>query len=73
MKRIVYSLQVTAVVAILAAFGATQLQAKAEYTKKEGKACTVCHVKTGSKDLNDVGKCYEKSKTIKGCEAPKAK
>jgi hypothetical protein len=40
--------------------------AKPEYSKKEAKdgknlACTYCHVKTGSKDLNDVGKCYAKN------------
>lgn len=38
--------------------------AKPEYAKKEAKdgknlACTYCHVKVGSKDLNDVGKCYK--------------
>lgn len=33
--------------------------AKPEYTKKEGKACTFCHVKMGSKDLNDAGKYYQ--------------
>ena len=32
--------------------------AKPEYTKKEGKACAFCHVKTGSKELNDAGKYY---------------
>lgn len=35
--------------------------AKPEYGKKEGKSCTYCHVKAGSKDLNDVGKCYAKN------------
>lgn len=33
--------------------------AKPEYAKKEGKNCVTCHVKVGSKDLNDVGKCYK--------------
>jgi len=50
---------------------------KAEYTKKEGKPCTYCHVKAGSKELNDVGKCYEKNKhSLEGCaakEEPKEK
>ena len=32
--------------------------AKPEYTKKENKACTYCHVKAGSKELNDAGKYY---------------
>jgi hypothetical protein len=32
---------------------------KPEYMKKEGvKTCTTCHVKAGSKELNDMGKCY---------------
>jgi hypothetical protein len=34
---------------------------KPEYAKKEGKTCTFCHVKAGQKDLNDVGKCYQKN------------
>lgn len=40
-----------------------------EIAKKEKTACTTCHVKTGSKDLNDVGKCYEKKKSLKACES----
>jgi len=45
---------------------------KAEYTKKEKKACTYCHVKAGSKDLNDVGNCYKKNDhSLKGCETEK--
>jgi hypothetical protein len=49
-------------------------QATIEYAKKEKKACTVCHTKAGSKDLNDVGKCYEKNKhSLKGCESKEKK
>ena len=33
--------------------------AKPEYSKKEKKPCTACHVKAGSKDLNDAGKYYK--------------
>jgi hypothetical protein len=41
---------------------------KAEYTKKEGKGCTYCHVAAGKKDLNDVGKCYaEHGHSLEGC------
>lgn len=40
-----------------------------EIAKKEKAACTVCHVKMGSKDLNAVGQCYAKSKNLKKCEA----
>jgi len=32
--------------------------AKPEYTKKEKKACTYCHVAASSKELNDAGKYY---------------
>jgi hypothetical protein len=32
---------------------------KPEYSKKEGKGCTTCHVTAGKKDLNDTGKCYQ--------------
>jgi len=42
-----------------------------EIAKKEKTACTTCHVKLGSKDLNDVGKCYAKKKSLKACEAGK--
>jgi len=43
---------------------------KQEYAKKEKKSCTYCHVKIGSKDLNDVGKCYQKNKhSLEGCES----
>jgi hypothetical protein len=33
--------------------------AKPAYAKKEKKSCTFCHVKMGSKDLNDAGKYYK--------------
>lgn len=32
--------------------------AKPEYTKKEKKGCTYCHVAANSKELNDAGKYY---------------
>jgi hypothetical protein len=41
--------------------------AKVSYTKKEGVKCVVCHTKPASKELNDVGKCYEKNKSMQGC------
>jgi cytochrome c553 len=37
-----------------------------EMSKKEKKPCTTCHVKMGSKDLNDVGKYYKEKKTLEG-------
>jgi hypothetical protein len=40
-----------------------------DFAKKEKKSCTFCHTKMGSKELNDVGKCYQKNKnSLKGCE-----
>ncbi|MFN0166820.1 MAG: hypothetical protein ACKV22_10355 [Bryobacteraceae bacterium] len=41
--------------------------AKPELTKKEKKPCITCHVTAKSKDLNDTGKCYQKSKSLDGC------
>ncbi len=32
--------------------------AKPDYTKKEKKSCTYCHVSASSKELNDAGKYY---------------
>jgi len=32
---------------------------KPEYSKKEGKACTFCHVKLGSKELTAAGQYYQ--------------
>jgi len=41
---------------------------KPEYTKKEKKACTVCHAAAGKKELNDVGKCYaEHNHSLDAC------
>jgi ferredoxin len=40
-----------------------------EIAKKEKTACTTCHVKVGSQELNAVGKCYAKKKSLKACEA----
>lgn len=66
-------LRLMAVGAILTAFAATASFAKPEYTKKEGKNCTTCHTKAASKELNDVGKCYEKDKSLKDCKVPAPK
>ena len=46
---------------------------KAEYTKKEKKACTFCHTKANSKELNDAGKYYEKNKSLDGYQADQKK
>ena len=44
---------------------------KPEYTKKEKKGCTTCHVTSGKKDLNNVGNCYAKNHSLDGCEVKK--
>lgn len=62
-------------VAILSAgflISTTASYGKPEYSKKEKKACTVCHVATGKKDLSDVGKCYAKNgHSLEKCEQVK--
>lgn len=35
------------------------VRATPAYAKKEKKSCVTCHVKAGSKDLNDTGKYYK--------------
>jgi hypothetical protein len=48
--------------------------AKPEYAKKEGKPCTFCHVKIGSKEMTDAGKYYkEHNHSLAGYKAPAAK
>lgn len=48
--------------------------AKPEYSKKEGKPCTFCHVKIGSKEMTDAGKYYkEHNHSLAGYKAPQAK
>lgn len=58
---------------ILSGLSATLMLGKAEYTKKEHKPCITCHVKVGSKELNDVGKCYQKDHSLKDCKASDTK
>ena len=41
------------------AFNTTASFAKPAYAKTEKKSCTFCHVKAGSKDLNEAGKYYK--------------
>jgi hypothetical protein len=47
----------------------TTSQAKPAYSTKEQKPCTFCHVKAGSKDLNDSGKYYKENKKVKSLKA----
>ena len=39
--------------------GVKPASAKPEYSKKEKKGCTFCHVTMGKPDLNDAGKYYK--------------
>lgn len=52
-------LRVLFVAAMASGFFLSLAQAKPEYAKKEHKSCTYCHVKMGSKELNDAGKYYK--------------
>jgi len=64
--------KVLAAVAVLTGSLLTLASAKPEYAKKEGKACTFCHVKLGSKELNDAGKYYkDHNHSLEGYQAPK--
>ena len=47
--------------------------AKPEYSKKEKKGCTYCHIMQGKKELNDVGKCYGENEHSLATCAPAAK
>ncbi len=44
-----------------------RVEAKPEYAKKEKVACTVCHIKLGKPELNDVGTCYKESGNLAAC------
>ena len=46
---------------------------KAEFAKKEGKACTFCHPTGKFKELTDAGKYYkEHNHSLEGYKAPDA-
>lgn len=56
-----------AVAFLAAVFASPMAFSKPEFAKKEGKPCTNCHVKTGEKELNDVGKCYKEKQSLAEC------
>ena len=60
---------------VLAAFIAVSMgMSKAEYAKKEGKACTFCHPTGKFKELNDAGKYYkEHNHSLEGYKAEEKK
>ena len=64
-------LKVLIAISISCGFLLTLAMAKPEYAKKEGKSCTFCHVKMGSKELNDAGKYYKAhNHSLGGYKAP---
>ena len=52
-------------------FTTTASFATMEFSKKEKKTCTYCHVKVGSKDLNAAGKHYKQKKSFEGYKETK--
>jgi spore maturation protein CgeB len=67
-------LKVLIAISISCGFLLTLATAKPEYAKKEGKPCTFCHVKLGSKELNDAGKYYKAhDHSLQGYKAPETK
>ncbi len=67
-------LKVLIAISISCGFLLTLASAKPEYAKKEGKPCTFCHVKMGSKELNDAGKYYKAhDHSLEGYKAPEKK
>jgi len=68
MKQLKVSVMITMLVAALA-LPVTLSLGTTDFAKKEKKSCTTCHVKVGTKDLNDVGKCYQTNNhSLEGCE-----
>jgi hypothetical protein len=56
------------------AISTTSSYGKAEYTKKEKKACAFCHTQAAPKDgkeLTAAGKFYHEKKTLEGFKAEK--
>ncbi len=64
-KIAVFSMAVASAISLcsLSSLGTIQI------ATKEKAACTTCHVKMGSKELNVVGTCYAKKKNLKACES----
>ena len=58
MKALKFTLPALALMAGLLMNSTTSF-GKPEFAKKEAKSCTFCHVKMGSKDLNEAGTYYK--------------
>jgi len=64
-------LQVFGALVVLAGSALTLVNAKPEYSKKEGKACTFCHAAGKFKELTDAGKYYmNHTHSLEGYKAP---
>jgi hypothetical protein len=63
MKNLTNLLFCTALAAGMIAATA-RLDAKPEYSKKEKTGCITCHVKAGSKELNEKGTYYKEHKAL---------
>lgn len=72
MRKLILKIAVPSAV-VLGGLMVTSLSfGKAEYTKKEKKGCTYCHVAQGKKEVNETGKCYaEHNHSLEGCEPKK--
>lgn len=63
LRRMIFALLV---VTVAGWFAVSPSLATKDTAKKEGKACITCHVKSGDKELNELGQYYKEHKTLKG-------
>ncbi len=71
-RNLSHLIKVAVAMVIISVWGISLSYAKPEYSKKESKACTYCHVKMGAKEVNDTGKCYaQQNHSLEGCKAAK--
>lgn len=72
MPKILVKIAIPSIVALAGLMVTSSSFGKSEYTKKEKKGCTYCHVAQGKKELNEAGKCYAgHNHSLEGCEAKK--
>ena len=72
MAKLMFKIAVSSVALLGGLMVTSSSFGKTEYTKKEKKGCTYCHVGQGKKELNDVGRCYgEHNHSLEGCEPKK--
>ena len=48
--------------------GTTATYGNVNYTKREKRPCVTCHTTVQGKELNSVGKCFQKKHSLAGCE-----